>query len=78
MFRSGLVPRPMGILALVGGPLALAAGTGALFGLFDQQSLPSFALTLPEILWEGSFGIYLIVKGFKAAPILDGYPDVSR
>jgi hypothetical protein len=27
--------------------------------------------TIPEFAWELSLGIYLIVKGFKASPILD-------
>jgi hypothetical protein len=26
----------------------------------------------PEIAWEASLGIYLIVKGFKPSPILSG------
>jgi hypothetical protein len=26
--------------------------------------------TIPEAAWELSFGIYLIVKGFKPSPIL--------
>jgi hypothetical protein len=29
-------------------------------------------LTIPEILWEASLGIYLAVKGFKPSPILRG------
>jgi hypothetical protein len=28
-------------------------------------------LTLGEIAWEASLGIYLIVKGFRPSPILD-------
>jgi hypothetical protein len=27
---------------------------------------------IPEFIWELSFGIYLIVKGFKPSPILAG------
>lgn len=75
MFRSSLVPRPMALFGVIGGPLLFAAATGVLFGLFDQQSLPSFVLTIPEILWEGSLGIYLIAKGFTPSPITAGYPD---
>ncbi len=86
MFRSGLVPRRLALLGLVGGPLAFAAATGALFGLFDQTSLPSFILTATEILWEGSLGVYLTVKGFKDSPLtaiddsrdLDAPPKGSR
>ncbi|HEX5900172.1 MAG TPA: hypothetical protein VFY32_12290 [Solirubrobacteraceae bacterium] len=28
-------------------------------------------ITLGEIAWEASLGIYLIVKGFRPSPILD-------
>ncbi|HVU77941.1 MAG TPA: DUF4386 domain-containing protein [Gaiellaceae bacterium] len=66
MFRSGLVPRPLARVALVGGPLAIVAAAGVLFGVYDQDSHPQLLLTLPEIVWEASFGIYLVVRGFKA------------
>jgi hypothetical protein len=29
-------------------------------------------MTIPEILWEASLGIYLTFKGFKPSPILSG------
>jgi hypothetical protein len=41
-----------------------------LFGAYEQASATNFVFTLPEILWEASLGIYLIVKGFKPSPIL--------
>jgi hypothetical protein len=65
MFKSGLVPRGLARIALVGGPLAIVAAAGALFGAYDQDSHPQLLLTLPEIVWEAAFGIYLVVKGFK-------------
>ena len=69
MYRSGLVPRRMATIGLVGGPLAFAAATGVLFGLYEQTSATAFLLTMPEIVWEASLGIYLVAKGFKASPI---------
>jgi hypothetical protein len=45
MYRSGLVPRGMALLGLIGGPLAFAGGTGVLLGLFEQPSAPLFLLT---------------------------------
>ena len=66
MYRSGLVPRRMAVIGLVGGPLCLVAATLALFGVHEQTSGTAFLLTFPEIVWEASFGIYLTVKGFKA------------
>jgi hypothetical protein len=67
MYRSGLVPRRLALVGLIGGPLALIAATGALFNVYDQNSAPQALLTIPEVVWEGSLGIYLIVKGFRAA-----------
>jgi Domain of unknown function (DUF4386) len=72
MYKSGLVPRRMALLGLIGGPLAFAGGTAVLFGLFDQPSAPLFLLTALEIAWEASLGVYLIVKGFKPSPIIAG------
>ena len=70
MYRSGLVPRGMALLGLIGGPLAFAGGTGVLFGLFEQPSAPLFLLTGLEILWEAALALYLTFKGFRPSPIL--------
>ena len=71
MYRSGLVPRRMAILGLVAGPALLVAGTGMIFGVIEVGSAVQMLLSLPEFFWELSFGIYLIVKGFKPSPVLD-------
>jgi hypothetical protein len=68
MYRSGLVPRRMALIGLIGGPLCFASGIGVMFGLYDDGTGIKFALTFPEIVWEASLGIYLTVKGFKASP----------
>jgi hypothetical protein len=70
MYRSGLVPRRMAMLGLIGGPLIILSGIGVLFGLFDAGSSPQVIATVPEFFWELSLGIYLIVKGFRPSPIL--------
>ena len=69
MYTSGLLPRRFAMLGLVGGACAVVAATGALFDVYDRQSALQFVLTIPEIIWEASFGIYLIVKGFRHAPL---------
>ena len=65
MYRSGLVPRWMARLGLVGGPLVCASAIGVLFGVFEAGSAPQVLATAPEFVWELSLGIYLMVKGFK-------------
>src|SRR6185437_7148801 len=72
MYKSGLMPRGLALLGLIGGPLVMASGIAVLFGVFKAGSAGQFFATIPEILWELSVGIYLIVKGFKPSPIISG------
>jgi hypothetical protein len=69
MYRSGLVPRRLAMLGLIGGPLIVASGTGVLFNVFEPQSAPQILATVPEFIWELGLGIYLVVKGFRRSPI---------
>jgi Domain of unknown function (DUF4386) len=71
MYRSGLVPRRMTWLGLVGGPLVIASGTAVMFGVDHPQGTLQGLATIPEGLWELSLGVYCTVKGFRpASPIL--------
>jgi hypothetical protein len=72
MWKSRLLPRPMVMIGLVGGPLALLAGVGVLLGAWDMHAGLPAALTAPEALWEFSLSIWLLVKGFQPSPILTG------
>jgi gamma-glutamyltranspeptidase len=72
MYRSGLVPRGMAMLGLIGGPLIIASGTAVLFNAIKAGSKLQGIATVPEFLWELSLGIYLMVKGFKPSPITAG------
>jgi hypothetical protein len=69
MYRSGLVPRRMAMFGLVGGPLLILSFGFILFGAYENGSTPAFLLALPEIIWEGSLGIYAAWKGFRPSPI---------
>jgi hypothetical protein len=73
MYRSGLVPRGMAMLGLLGGPLIIASFVAVLFGAYEQVSVWSAIATIPEVLWELSLGISLVGKGFKPSPITEGY-----
>ena len=76
MLRSGLVPRNMALIGVIGGPLSLVGCMFVLFGAWDQDAPPQFAFTIGEIVWELSLTFYLIFKGFKPSPILVN--DVDR
>ncbi len=71
MYRSGLVPRRMAVLGLIGGPLLAVGFVGVLFGAFDAGSGWQAAATAFEFVWELSLGIYLAVKGFRPSPITE-------
>jgi Domain of unknown function (DUF4386) len=78
MYKSGLVPRQMALLGLIGGPLAFLGGVLTLFGAIENPSGALFALTAVEILWEASLAIYLTVKGYRPSPLLaEAGPAVS-
>ncbi len=68
MYRSGLVPRAIPVLGLIGGPLLLASATATLLGLYPQVSVWSGIATIPVALWEAALGVWLVVKGFKPSP----------
>jgi hypothetical protein len=70
MYTSGLVPRGMAMLGLIGGPLLCLSGIAALFDVIDAPSTWQGLATIPEFLWELSLGIYLTVWGFRPSPIL--------
>jgi uncharacterized protein DUF4386 len=70
MYRSGLVPRGMAMLGLIGGPLVMASGIAIMLDVTERGSTLQGIATIPEFLWELSLGIYCIVKGFRPSPIL--------
>ena len=77
MYRSGLVPRGMAMLGLIGGPLIIISGTAVLFDVIEPGSSAQVIATIPEFFWELSLGIYLMVKGFRPSPITDGLPAAA-
>ena len=72
MWRSRLLPRPLVLVGLIGGPLALLAGLGVLLGVWDIHAGLPVALTAPEAFWEFALSIWLLIKGFRPSPILSG------
>lgn len=78
-YRSGLVPRGIAMLGLIGGPMIFASAIAVLFGAYEQTGT-HFIFSLPEIAFEASITIYTVVKGFKPSPILDDsrYPGVGE
>lgn len=70
MYKSGLVPRIIPVLGLIGGPVIFAAGTAELFGLFQQVSVWGAIAAIPVTAWEMSLAVWMIVKGFKPSAVI--------
>jgi hypothetical protein len=67
LYSSGLMPRRLTWFGLIGGPLVAISGIAVLFGLYAQTSSVSGIITVPEIIWEASIGIWFVVKGLRQA-----------
>ena len=68
MYRSGLVPRPMAVLGLIGGPLIIVTGVAVLLGVLEEGGVWQ-VLVIPEFLWELLLGIWPIVRGFNPSAL---------
>lgn len=69
LFRSGLVPRIIPTIGLIGAPLLLTADVLNAFGIGTQGAGWSMLCTLPIATWELSVGFYMTFKGFRPAAV---------
>jgi hypothetical protein len=69
LYRSGLVPRILPTIGLVGAPLLLASDIAIFFGVIDRVSPVAAVAFIPIAVWELSLGVYLTVKGFRPAAV---------
>jgi len=72
MYRTGLVPRWMAVLALIAGPMLIASAILVMYDVIEPGSTAQSLMSAPEFVWELSLGLYLTFKGFRRVPILDG------
>jgi hypothetical protein len=69
MYRSGLVPRRMAWLGLIGGPIVFFSNLGVMFDWWEVRTVQ--ILVLPEAIWELFLGFYCAIWGFRRdSPIL--------
>ena len=66
MYSSGLVPRRMALLGLIGGPVLILNFVLILAGAYKNGAGASGILTIPEAAWELSLGIYCAWFGFRS------------
>ncbi len=70
MYRSGLVPRIIPTLGLIGAVLMTSSVVGQIIGINEHISLWSGIALIPIFIWELSLGLYLVIKGFKKSGVL--------
>ena len=63
--QTGLVPRWIPTIGLIGAPVLLTSTMVTYFGGWEQVSAPAMLMVLPIATWELSVGIYMTVKGFR-------------
>lgn len=77
LYRSGLVPRILPVIAFVGAPLLLASDLAVFFGAYANVSPFALVAALPVAAFEFSLGVYLVVKGFQPSSPLMAQPTVD-
>jgi hypothetical protein len=78
MYKSELVPRGLAMFGLIGGPLIIIAGVLVMFDVIEGAGPVQGLMSIPEAFWELSLGIFLVAKGYRASPILEGPPRVIQ
>jgi hypothetical protein len=76
MYRSGLVPRALPTMGLIGAPLLIASSIAVLFGVIAPISPWSAIATVPVAMWELSLGLWLTFRGFQPSLITVGMTPV--
>jgi hypothetical protein len=76
MYKSGLVPKAIPLMGLVGGPLLLLVTLASMLGITHHGSA-WWAVAAPIFFWELSLGLYLTFKGFKPSPVTAGMTRLS-
>ena len=74
LYRSGLVPKTLALIGLIGAPILVTGNISVLVGLIGQKDPATFLFAIPVALFEFSLGVFLVVKGFnKSAPLIKDY-----
>ena len=69
LYKSGLAPRALTLIGLLGAPIVLGSVVAKYFGVYTELSVWSLLGAVPVAVFEFSLGMYLVVKGFKECRI---------
>lgn len=73
LYRSGLVPRGLALLGIVGAFPLMAGYLTVMFGLVDRISPMAALSALPVAVFEFSLGLYFTIKGFRPSSLQHNY-----
>lgn len=65
LYKSRLVPRALSLIGIIGAPILIVGYLAVMFGLVGRLSPLAGLSALPVALFEFSFGLWLIIKGFN-------------
>ncbi len=74
MYTTALMPQRLALFGLVGGPLIFASKIAVVFGAFSITSSAAGIFAIPVFIFEASFALYLIIRGFRPSRVLSGEP----
>ena len=69
LYRSGLVPRVLPLIGLVGAPLLVLKSLIVAFGAMGDASAGAALMALPIAAWELGLALWLTFRGFRAAAL---------
>ena len=78
--RSGLVPRTIPTIGVIGAPMLAISTSITILGGWSQTSSIAMLCALPIATWELAVGVYMTVKGFKTptVDITDDHANVNQ
>jgi len=78
--RTGLVPRVIPTLGLIGAPILALSSIVTILGGWSQTSSIAMFCVLPIATWEFAVGVYMTFRGFRTPTVdlTDDRTDVNR
>lgn len=71
LYRSGLVPKTLALIGIIGAPILVTGNMSVMFGLIGQKDPATFLFAVPVALFEFTLGVLLVVKGFNlSSPLI--------
>jgi hypothetical protein len=70
LYRSGLVPRVLSAIGIIGAPILVAGWLAVLFGLIGMRDPLAGLSAVAVALFEFALGLWLVFRGFNPAAVV--------